>query len=304
MKKISVIITTYNSENTIKRALNSVLNQNGLNKKFSLEIIVIDDCSTDSTTKILKNKNIDFISTNKNSGGPNKGRNIGLKKATGEYICIMDHDDEWAIDKLELQLEMADKTPIVTSGFTIINEITNKKNNFINLSKDSSGFIFYEKNETFLNKLSKSNKGQYSYSGSILFHNRLKNILFEEEYGMIDFDRRLKLFENNTSAEVCKSLYNRYVQSTNLSLNENYRQIDFDYSLKVLEQYRSKYPKEVAIAIKRVHGTRARYFYLVGKMNEARKYFLKSPINPKTILYYLTSYWGHEIVRKKFSVLK
>lgn len=302
MKKISVILTTYNSEKTIQRAFDSIFNQNGLNEKFTIELIIIDDCSTDNTVNILKTNNIQYTSTQKNSGGPNIGRNMGLKKATGDYICIMDHDDEWELDKIESQLTVADKAPLITSGFTIINKLTNKKKSYVNPSLNLSGYNFYDTNQTFLKKLSKSKGGQFTYSGSIMFHNKLKNILFEENFGMIDFDRKLKLFECNASVEVCKSLYNRYVLESNLSLDENYRRKDFYYSLMTLEQYEDKYPKEVALSYKRICGSRARYFYFIGNMIKARKYFIKAPFNLKTILYYLTTFWGHKFVNKKFNV--
>ncbi|MFC2084880.1 glycosyltransferase family 2 protein [Bacteroidota bacterium] len=303
MKKISVILTTHNSEKTIQRALDSISNQNGLNEIFTIELVVIDDCSSDNTVSILKKNDIKFISTERNSGGPNKGRNIGLRKATGDFICIVDHDDEWDLDKIKLQLAVEDKAPIITSGFTTINKLTNRRTSFVNPSNDSSGYNYYGINETFLKKLSKSIHGQYTYSGSIMLHKRLKEILFEENFGMIDFDRRLKLFEGNASIEVCKSLYNRYVEASNLSLDENYRRIDFYFSLMVLEQYEDKYPKEVALAYKRVFGTRARYFYFMGNMPKARKYLRKAPFNLKTILYYLTTFWGHNFVKKKKNLL-
>ena len=99
MKKVSVIITTYNSEKVIQSTLDSILNQEGINELFELEIIAVDDCSSDHTTAILSKNNISFFSTTSNSGGPNKGRNIALKKATGDYTCIVDHDDIWHSNK-------------------------------------------------------------------------------------------------------------------------------------------------------------------------------------------------------------
>ena len=93
MKKVSVILTTYNSEYQIQEVIDSIYNQQGKGKLFEIELIVVDDCSTDSTQKILSKNDIDFSTTSKNSGGPNRGRNIGLKQCTGDFICIMDHDD-------------------------------------------------------------------------------------------------------------------------------------------------------------------------------------------------------------------
>jgi len=75
--RISVILTTYNAEKPIRRTLNSVFAQNGINRDFELELIVIDDCSTDQTPDILQEYGIDFYQTPANYGGPNLGRNCG-----------------------------------------------------------------------------------------------------------------------------------------------------------------------------------------------------------------------------------
>src|SRR5690606_14350417 len=99
---------------------------------------------------------------------------------------------------------------------------------------------------------------------------------FEENFGMVDYDWGLRLFHNNDSIEVCESLYFRHVEQKNLSLNETYRIKDFYFSLMFIEQYLHLYPKEVKIAYKRIHGSRARYYYLNNNMKLARFYLLRS----------------------------
>jgi glycosyltransferase involved in cell wall biosynthesis len=118
---ISVIIPTYNGEKTIGRAINSVLNQQG---NFEIEIIVVDDCSTDRTVDIVQSfDGIRLFKTGKkNSGGPNKGRNIGMKKAKGDYICLLDQDDEWLPDKLIKQIDAINGNDVIYSGFIRIDE--------------------------------------------------------------------------------------------------------------------------------------------------------------------------------------
>ena len=54
MDKVSVILTTYNSEKTVETTVNSIRSQEGEGYDFEIELIVVDDCSTDSTTQILK----------------------------------------------------------------------------------------------------------------------------------------------------------------------------------------------------------------------------------------------------------
>jgi glycosyltransferase involved in cell wall biosynthesis len=109
MNTLSVIIPTYNSERTIERAINSVLNQKGINELFKVELLICDDHSTDNTIKIVSKYPCKFFQNNYNSGGPNWGRNKGIKESTGDYIAFLDHDDEWLPDKLINQLNEINK---------------------------------------------------------------------------------------------------------------------------------------------------------------------------------------------------
>ena len=80
MIRFSVIMTTYNGSATIGAALDSILNQEGRGTHFELEVFVVDDHSTDNTLEVLASyKDIQVLQTKANTGGPNTGRNIGLK---------------------------------------------------------------------------------------------------------------------------------------------------------------------------------------------------------------------------------
>lgn len=100
--KVSVIIPCFNDSEFIKETIESVLNQSYKN----LEIVVINDCSTDASLNIIKSFNDSRIVLIDNI--ENKGaafcRNIGIKKASGEYIAFLDGDDVWEADKIEKQL--------------------------------------------------------------------------------------------------------------------------------------------------------------------------------------------------------
>lgn len=301
MEKISVVLTTYNSEKVLQRAIDSVLKQEGVNEKFTIELIVVDDCSKDRTVEILKENKIEFLTTSENSGGPNKGRNMGLRKATGDFICIMDHDDEWFSDKIISQLSVAHLAPIITSGLTMVDHVQNKKTDRSGFSTDGSGFIFYKENESFITILSKSKTGQKAYLGSIMFHQSSKSF-FEENFGMIDFDWGLRLFEGRSSVELCKPTYFRHYQGSNLSQDENYRRKDFYFGLLSIEPYRNKFKREVILASQRIHGSRARYYYYIGDMKSARIFFRRSSFSLKTVLYYLTTFYGHKYVNRKYKV--
>lgn len=91
--KISVIVSVYNTEKYIEKCLDSLFNQTYSN----IEIVVINDCSTDGSLKILKKyaKKHDnmILIENKENRGLSYSRNVGLEKATGEYIGYIDSDD-------------------------------------------------------------------------------------------------------------------------------------------------------------------------------------------------------------------
>jgi glycosyltransferase involved in cell wall biosynthesis len=96
---VSVIIPTFNSGQYIKAALESVFNQTYKN----IEVIVVDDGSTDNTRVVLEAfmKQIKYIY--KENGGPASARNRGVKEAKGEFIAFLDADDMWLPEKIELQ---------------------------------------------------------------------------------------------------------------------------------------------------------------------------------------------------------
>lgn len=101
-KKISVIIPTFNCQKFVKETIFSVVNQTYKN----IEIIVIDDCSSDDTVKnvlSIEEPRIKLISNETNKGAA-YCRNKGIANATGEYIAFLDGDDLWSPDKLSSQI--------------------------------------------------------------------------------------------------------------------------------------------------------------------------------------------------------
>ena len=98
--KISVIIPTFDRDASIKRAIESVLNQTFP----ATEIIIVDDASTDKTQEILKNFGSSIkVITNTENRGVSFSRNVGIHAATSDWIAFLDSDDEWAPEKLEQQ---------------------------------------------------------------------------------------------------------------------------------------------------------------------------------------------------------
>lgn len=103
---VSVIIPAYNSEKYIVGAISSILAQTYKN----LEIIIVDDGSTDSTARVVKDKinakryplSAKYI--HQKNGGPSAARNRGIRESKGEYIAFLDSDDIWLPEKIERQV--------------------------------------------------------------------------------------------------------------------------------------------------------------------------------------------------------
>ena len=101
MPKVSVILPVYNVEKYIREALDSVVNQT----LRDIEIICVDDCSTDNSYEILQEyaqKDSRFIVLKQEvNQGPGVARNRGLDVATGDYIMFLDPDDWYELDACE-----------------------------------------------------------------------------------------------------------------------------------------------------------------------------------------------------------
>ena len=113
MSKVSVIIPVYNAQDYLERCLFSVCNQT----LEDIEIICVNDASTDKSINILnqyaqKYSNIKVIDCKVN-GGESKARNIGLEKATGEYLGFVDNDDEIDLDFYEKLYKKAKELSLI-----------------------------------------------------------------------------------------------------------------------------------------------------------------------------------------------
>ena len=120
--KVSVIIPAYNRVDYIDQTIRCVLDQTYPN----VELIVVDDGSEDGTYEKI-NTYGDRLQLLIHPGHANRGQseaiNIGMAKATGEYIAILDSDDYWELNKLEVQVAYLDKHPdiglVYTNGYAV-----------------------------------------------------------------------------------------------------------------------------------------------------------------------------------------
>ena len=106
--KVSVIIATYNRADLLPRAINSVLSQTF----EDFELIIVDDCSTDSTLKVIRSfadPRIREVQSARNMG-QSRARNTGIDIAQGEYVAFLDDDDQWVESKLARQARILDES--------------------------------------------------------------------------------------------------------------------------------------------------------------------------------------------------
>ncbi len=188
----SIIIATYNRENLITRAIDSVINQD----TNDWELIIVDDCSLDNTYEKIKSffsdERIFYFKTDKNSGVA-KARNLGISKSIGRYITFLDSDDEYKKNHLSVRYDLLENQNIdlLHGGVEIIGNRKvpdkNNKNKLIDISECIIGGTF------FINSNIDEN---------------LK--LFDEK---IDYSEDSELFENFTrkSMNIKRTDYQTYI---------------------------------------------------------------------------------------------
>ena len=112
-EKVSVIIPAFNAAETLAEAVASAVN----GSHQHLEILIVDDCSTDDTSKVAaKLAESDpriQVFRNPQNYGVSKSRNLMIDRATGEYVAFLDSDDTWEPNKLEFCLQMLADNPEV-----------------------------------------------------------------------------------------------------------------------------------------------------------------------------------------------
>ena len=177
-KNVSILIVSFNAENFISNTVSSCLNQTYKN----IEILILDNASSDNTVKIIESMKDERIKLFKNSEniGPYGGLNFLLEKAEGEYIAIQDHDDIWFPEKIKKQVEFMEKnSEFVACG--------------------TNNYNFYEKNDVLiLNKKPFASAGKsYVPHSSLLFRN--KNFRYDVTKTLAD-----EYFEKKTLADYGK----------------------------------------------------------------------------------------------------
>ena len=215
--KITVTIPCHNSESTIKRCINSVINQTiGFE---NIELILYDNASSDSTRKIIQdyaNKfdNIRIFFSDTDSGFPGTSRNKGIQEASSKYIMFIDSDDEYDPNICELYYNEMESTnvDVITCKFNNIDDVNNR---FIKNDEKSLEKIRIDKDVLYFNEFMIWNK---IYKKSILKEN---NLLFpDDSYGEDFYFCKLYLLHCNSLILFSNYYgYNRFVQIESKSRN-------------------------------------------------------------------------------------
>jgi glycosyltransferase involved in cell wall biosynthesis len=144
--KLSIIIPSFNRQAVIGRAIDSVLSQTYLLGRDDWELLVVDDGSTDQTHSLVSqrylNDHSNIFYLRQDNAGVSSARNLGVKRAKGEWIALLDSDDQWLPHKLAAQFErLEDQQHLIchSDEIWIRNGV---RVNQMNKHKKAGGWIF------------------------------------------------------------------------------------------------------------------------------------------------------------------
>ena len=276
---ISVIITAYNSEKYIARAVSSVQSQIC---NIDHEIIVVDDGSYDNTCKILEQfSNIRYIS--KQNGGPSSARNLGIDKSKYDLICFLDSDDFWEPNKLIMQFNSFKEYP-EASIFTC-NSYIIKNDEKVGLLNDPKKIFLNSNIQNGIVKDYLRPSGRYSFHqpSSIMVKKELFNKYgyFSDKYiGVEDSEIFMRWALNEEVIYYQNDILSNYETSNEDSLTKNYlswSQNHFQYWLD-LEKLTLQNPKKNSLFKKMRKETLLNSILILIKnfqTNLAKNYMLK-----------------------------
>lgn len=147
---VSVIIPTFNRANLCRRAVNSVLGQTHTN----LEVIVVDDGSTDGTEDMIKGMDSRVRYIRQDNAGVSAARNTGMAMAEGDFIALLDSDDTWLPWKIEAQLKVLEYFPdagMVWTDMSAVDENDNELHESY-LTRMYSAYTHFKRDKHFREK--------------------------------------------------------------------------------------------------------------------------------------------------------
>lgn len=276
---VSVVITTKNRIHFLKKAIMSVICQSYKNT----EIIIIDDCSTDTSEVLIDeylkiHSNINYYK-NKEPMGANYSRNLGFQKAKGAYVAFLDDDDIWFEEKLFDQVKSFDddKIDIVSCNFEY------KKFFFNFISK-----IYYLPN---LQKILDINY-LGGMSGVVIRKSSFDKNLFDQSLQSCqDWDFWIKSILDKKKIVISQSILYKYTIHSNNKITNNLKKsyegrklLFFKYK-NLLEPYsRQKKIYELLIIKHIINNDVLNFFKLLINLNTRMKFRLRLSYFKKYIL--------------------
>ena len=214
MVKISIIIPVYNGEEYILNCINNILQQTYNN----IEIIVVNDGSTDSTKEVLKgidkrDNRIKII--NKENTGVSDSRNVGINVSTGDYIAFLDSDDKLVKNAIEELVKNLNENfvDVILFGFSVIGDKKRKNDTeLLNALKEKNNDnLKYE----LISSMISTNKNLFGYAWRALYS---RSFLITND---INFPVNIKISEDYMF--LLKSLYK--ANKIKIDTNEYYEYI-------------------------------------------------------------------------------
>ena len=213
---ISIIIPCFNAEKTLEKCLKSVVQQSYAN----LEIIIIDDGSTDETSLIynkFQSNDERILVLKLQNSGVSKARNTGVKAATGDYICFVDSDD-WA--ELNYCSELYSLLVGENADISIVEASYEDENGNVLCSKPISDEKIFDGNRALVLLLEDQEIQSHPW-GKLFKADLLRNVHFPENLKCFeDYSTLFKIF--NKAVKVVKSnekLYHYIQREDSLSHN-------------------------------------------------------------------------------------
>ncbi len=218
---ISVIIPVYNSSERLDICVNSILNQSYSN----LEIVLVDDGSTDNSLEIINSyvkKDSRVKGYHKNNGGVSSTRNYGLKVANGKFISFIDSDDyiDKEYFKTLLKHQKINNSDIVRCGY----HLNNKSYSIVNVKEVYVNFEF--ENKLIFDEMLKTYKFN-SVWGQLIKKSVIKEVKFDESLSMgEDFEFNINIIKNSSIVTLIPDvLYYYYYNNNGMNYSKNKKKI-------------------------------------------------------------------------------